>query len=255
MSSSSTLIAEAFGHVVLSCIRGATEHYNPRESEYISESFGYSPLESTGQEWYLHGDPDDEFIYQEYSNREATSLDHRTRLNSPGIIVIDASSMEENDETQEYDDENEEMARKRLRPSFLRTVLKSMYTGASISLLTATIIGSVYMLICYLSFKTVNNCEFYKKELIPVKVQWAAEINFCCNRYCFPVPFVLCMHAISISSTSNKRSQTKNDPGYLHRMVLGHNLSSDSTSSGNISFQAFYFAETSSPCFLFWEFV
>ena len=194
MSSSSTLI-EASGHVACSFIRGITEHYNPHEpAECTAESFGYIPLESTGQEWYLQGNPDDEFIYQEYSNREATSLDYRTRLDSREIMLIDASSMEENDETQEYDeDENEELAWKRLRPSFLRTVFKSMYTGASISLLTATIIGSVYMMICYLCFKTINICEFYPKKSIPVKVQWERSISAAISTVFLYPSFFVCM--------------------------------------------------------------
>lgn len=60
MSSSSTLI-EAFGHVVLSFVRGVTEHYNLQEPEYTTESFGYDPLKSTGREWYFHP-PEDELI-------------------------------------------------------------------------------------------------------------------------------------------------------------------------------------------------
>ena len=85
---------------------------------------------------------------------------------------------EENEEIQEdQQDEDRAMAWKRLRPSALRTVCKSMYIGALISLLTATIIGSVYMLICYLRFKAVNDCEFHPKKSIPVNVQWIRSIS------------------------------------------------------------------------------
>ena len=45
-----------------------TEHYSPEESEYMAESFGYDPLESTGREWYYLGV--DELIYQKYSDKE-----------------------------------------------------------------------------------------------------------------------------------------------------------------------------------------
>ena len=69
------------------------------------------------------------------------------------------------------------MAWKRLRQSALRTVCKSMYIGALISLLTAIIIGSVYTLSCYLTFTTVNNCEFDPKRSIPVNVQWTRSIS------------------------------------------------------------------------------
>ncbi|XP_020611042.1 uncharacterized protein LOC110049580 [Orbicella faveolata] len=175
--SSSTLI-EVFGHILFSFTRGVTEHYNPQEPEYMAESFGYSPLESTGREWYRHGDPNEECIYQEYSDRQATSLDYRAWSNSHEMRVMNACVIEENDETQEdHEDEIEAMAWKRLRPSALRTVCKSMYIGLLISLLTAIIIGSVFMLICYLSFTTVNNCEFHPKRSIPAKVQWARSIS------------------------------------------------------------------------------
>ena len=69
------------------------------------------------------------------------------------------------------------MAWKRLRPTALRTVCKSMYIGALISLLTATIIGSVSIFISYLCYRTVNDCEFYPKKNIPVKVQWTRTIS------------------------------------------------------------------------------
>ena len=52
-----------------------------------------------------------------------------------------------------------------------------MYIGALISLLTATIIGSVYILISYLYFKTASNCEFHLKTSIPVHVQWVRSIS------------------------------------------------------------------------------
>ena len=72
--SSSTLF-EVFGHVLFSFTRSVTDHYNPDEPEYTAESFGYNPLESTGPEWYYH--PVEEFIYQEYSDRELqTSLNY-----------------------------------------------------------------------------------------------------------------------------------------------------------------------------------
>ena len=122
--SSSTLI-DVFGHIVFSFTRGVTEHYNPEEPEFTADSFGYNPLESTGREWYRF--PVDELIYQEYSDREATNMDFlgTKRFN---VTVIDACSREENEETQEDEqDEDRAMAWKRLRPSALCTVCKSMY--------------------------------------------------------------------------------------------------------------------------------
>ncbi|XP_020626503.1 uncharacterized protein LOC110063848 [Orbicella faveolata] len=174
MTSNSTLI-EVFGHIVFSFTRGVTEHYNPQEPEYTAQSFGYDLLQSTDREWYYH--PVDELIYQEYSDREATSSDYLA-TNHPDITVINACSTEENEETQEdQQDEDRAMAWKRLRPSALRTVCKSMYIGALISLLTAIIIGSVYLLISYLCNKTINNCEFHPKKSIPLIVQWMKSIS------------------------------------------------------------------------------
>ncbi len=171
--SSSTLI-EVFGHIVFSFTRGVTEHYNPEEPEFTAESFGYDPLQSTGREWYYR--PVDELIYQEYSDREVTSFNYLAS-NRLDVRVIDACSPEENEETQDdQQDEDRAMAWKRLRPSALRTVCKSMYIGALISLLTAVIIGSVYMSITYLSYKTKLDCQFQPKKSIPLQVQWMRSI-------------------------------------------------------------------------------
>ena len=93
--SSNTLI-EVFGHILFSFTRGVTEYYNPQEPEYAAES--YCPLERTGQEWYSHGDPDDECIYQEYSDREATTI-HFIRSSRMNASLIDASLPEEIEET------------------------------------------------------------------------------------------------------------------------------------------------------------
>ena len=172
--SSSTLI-EVFGNIVFSFTRSVTGQYNPEEPEFTAESFGYNPLDSTGREWYCQ--PVDELIYQEYSDREATSL---SCLASGlyNVQVINASSPVENEERQEgQQDENGAMAWKQLRPSALYTVYKSMYTGASISLLAAPFIGMVYILITFLCYKTFYSCGPQPKELIPVRVQWVHTIS------------------------------------------------------------------------------
>ena len=135
-----------------------TENCNPEEPEFTAESFAYNPLESTGREWYCH--PVDELIYQEYGDREATSLDYLAR-SSLNITVINVCSPVENRE--ELDDKQGEdtaMAWKRHRPSAICTVCKSMYTGALISMVTATLVGFLCMLVSYLSYKTVHNCQF-----------------------------------------------------------------------------------------------
>ena len=185
--SANTLI-EMFGHIIFSFTRGVTEHYNPREPEFTTQSFGYDPLQSSGREWYYH--PVNELIYQEYSDREATSLDY-IASRCLDIRVINACSAEENDETQEdQQDEDREMAWKRLRPSALRTVCKSMYIGALISLLTASITGSAYLLISYIYYKTELNCQFHPKKSIPVQLQWirsVSEIISCVFLYLWPL--------------------------------------------------------------------
>ena len=161
--SSSTLI-DVFGHIVFSFTRGVTEHYDPEEPEFTAEYFGYNPLDSTGREWYCH--PVDELIYQEYSNREATSGDYLAtrRFN---VRVINARSPEENEETQENEqDDDRAMAWKRLRPSALRTVCKSMCIGALISLLAAFFVGTLYILVSYICYETVHDCEFHGQKLI-----------------------------------------------------------------------------------------
>ena len=172
--SSSTLL-ELFGRIVFGFTRGVTEHYNPEEPEFTAESFGYSPLDSTGREWYCQ--PVDELIFQEYSDREATCLDYLTSRNLH-VRVIDACTPEENEETPEdQQDEDRAMAWKRFRPSAVRTVCKSMYMGALISLLTACFIGTVYIVTSFLCYKIEHNCEFQPKELIPLQVQWTRTIS------------------------------------------------------------------------------
>ena len=94
----SSTVLQVLAHFVFSFTRGVTDHYNPEEPEFTAESFGYNPLESTGREWYYH--PVDELIYQEYSDREATSSDYlaSSRLY---VRVINACLPENKEELQE----------------------------------------------------------------------------------------------------------------------------------------------------------
>ena len=155
--SSSTLL-EVFGQIVFRFTRGVTEHYNPEEPEFTTESFGYDPLQSTGREWYYL--PVDELIYQEYSDRQVTSSAFfASRRINPR--VTNASSPVENEETEaDQEDEDSAMAWKRLRPSFLQTVRKSLYIGSLITFLAAMIVGIFFLLIVYLCFKTIQNCRY-----------------------------------------------------------------------------------------------
>ena len=174
--SSSTLL-EMFSHIVFSFTRGVAEHYNPDEPEFTPELFGYNALESTGREWNFF--PVDEMIYQEYSDRQDTPLDYlaasgfRVRIND-ACLPNENEGMQENKPLVEADTA---MAWKRLRPSALATVCKSLYIGASISILAATTTGVLYSLITYVSYQTLFNCEYRPGESIPVKIQWIRTIS------------------------------------------------------------------------------
>ena len=168
-----SILIEVFGKMAFSFTRGVMEHYNPEEPEFTAESFGFIPLESTGREWYHC--PVDELIYQEYGNGDDTSTNYLA-ARGINVRVINACSIEENEETEHDQPEERAMAWKRLRPSFLQTVCKSMYIGAMISLLTATIIGAVFILFSYLSYKTFRSCTYVPKKLIPLRVQWIITV-------------------------------------------------------------------------------
>ena len=113
---------------------------------------------------------------QEYSQPSDEDYDLMSVGNSRvRYRVIDASSPEEDEDEQQ--DENDEMAWKRFRPSVLRTVCQSMYIGALISLLTPAIIGLFYIMICYVSYETIRNCQLHQGETIPVKIQWIRTLS------------------------------------------------------------------------------
>ena len=76
-----------------------------------------------------------------------------------------------------HDHKDITMAWKRLRPSVLCTVRKSMYIGALISIITAIFIGTIYMIVTYLSFKTVENCEFHLMNSTLTDIQWMRIIS------------------------------------------------------------------------------
>ena len=176
MMNSSTLL-ELFSHIVFSFTRDVARHYNPDEPEFTAELFGCNPFECTGREWNFL--PFDEMIYQEYSERQDTTLDY---LPSSGLRarVNNACLPDENEgmqESQPLVEEEGAMAWKRLRPSALCTVCKSLYIGAFISILAATTVGALYSLLTYVSYQTEFNCEYHPGESIPVKIQWIRTIS------------------------------------------------------------------------------
>ena len=174
---SSRTLLEMFGHIVFSFTRGVAEHYNPDEPEFTPELFGYNAFERTGREWNFF--PVDEMIYQEYSDRQDTTIDYlaasgfRVRLND-ACLPNENEGMQESQPLVEADTA---MAWKRLRPSVLYTVCKSLYIGASISILAATTAGLLYSLLTYVSYQTTFNCEYRPGESIPVKIQWLRTIS------------------------------------------------------------------------------
>ena len=168
-----SLVIEVFARVLFSFTRGVTEHYDPDEPEV--EIFGYNDsLSSEGREWNCQ--PVDKPIYQEYSPPSNEDNDLMSVGNSRvRYRVIDASSPDEDGDDQQNEDD--EMAWKRFRPSVLRTVCQSMYIGALISLLTPAIFGLFYVMICYVSYEIALNCQFHRNETIPVKIQWIRTLS------------------------------------------------------------------------------
>ena len=169
----STAFAEVCGHIIFSFTRSVAEHYNFDEAEHTSDLFGYNPLHDNGTEWYCQ--PVDEVIFQEYSNKEASSLDY---LSSSNICarLIDASSTEDNEPTQEPP-EDRAMAWKRLRPPMWRTVWNSLLFGFLMSVLSAAVVGLVSILLYYLCYQARLSCEGKPKESIPKELQWISTIT------------------------------------------------------------------------------
>ena len=157
--------------------------------------------------------------------------------NSLHVGVIDACAPEENEERQgDQRDEDKAMAWKRQRPSALCTVCKSMYAGALISLLAATMVGALYMLAVYLSFRTVQNCQFYPRNSISIQTQWIRsmpDVISCAFLYIWF--FVLTLFLFSpVSAEGSKKETASCVLCYIH---FGCNLSCCSTSNRNIIFE------------------
>ena len=167
-------IIEFFGHVFYSFTRSVAEHYNFDGREHNSHLLGYNPLEDTGMEWYCQ--PVDELIYQEYSNREATTLDYLAPSSTINARFIDACSTEDNEPTQE-ETEDRAMAWKRLRPSIFRSVWQSFYFGFLMSILSASVVAIVTFPIYYLSYQTQLNCLYHSDQSTPRKLQWLRTIS------------------------------------------------------------------------------
>ena len=84
-------IIEFLGHIIFNFTRSVAEKYDDFvENSNIVDMIGYNALEETGKEWWYSQPSDDEVIFQEYSNAEATSLDHSTTRQSVCVELMDA---------------------------------------------------------------------------------------------------------------------------------------------------------------------
>ena len=168
-------LVEIISHIVYSLTPSVAEHYDfAGEADQNTYLISYNPLDDTGLEWYCQ--PVDDLIYQEYSNREATTFDY-LESSSVQARLIDACSTEDNDESTQEVTEDRGMAWKRLRPSIFRSVWKSFYFGFLISVLSATLVGIVSIMIYYLSYQTLLKCELFDVKSIPDKLQWMKTIS------------------------------------------------------------------------------
>ena len=168
-------LVEIISHIVYSLTRSVAEHYDfAGEADQNIYLISYNPLDDTGLEWYCQ--PVDDLIYQEYSNREATTFDY-LESSSVQARLIDACSTEDNDESTQEVTEDRGMAWKRLRPSIFRSVWKSFYFGFLKSVLSATLVGIVSIMIYYVSYQTLLKCELFDVKSIPDKLQWMKTIS------------------------------------------------------------------------------
>ena len=166
-------VVEFIGHIIFSFTRSVAEHSDFDEPERDLELFGYNPLDDTGKEWYCQ--PVDELIYQEYSDRDVTTFDYLPSSKIQARLP-NACSTEQTEETEDVGRERA-MAWKRFRPSFVRTVFKSVYFGFLMCVLSAVIVGMVSIFVHYLTFETQLNCLVHPEKSIPNKLQWIRAVS------------------------------------------------------------------------------
>ena len=166
---------EVCGGVISGLTRSVTERLvNTNEAGLNSDSFGYDPLESTRLEWNYY--PVDEFICQEYGDSEVTVAGHMT-WNNVRVRVTNASLPEDNeDRTQETRDGT--MGWKMFRTSLGRTIWRSLCYGFLISFLSAFSIGTIFIIIYYISYQVILVCYARQNQLaIPINIQWLKDIS------------------------------------------------------------------------------
>ena len=169
-------ITEFLGHIIFNFTRSVAENYDFVENANVSDLVGYNALEDTGKEWYSQPS-DDEVIYQEYSNSDATALDYLTTRQFVHAKFTNASSTEDNTKQIEGESKANHMAWKRLRPSITTSIRNSLYFGFLISVVSASVVGVASFTVYYFSFQTQLNCEMHSREKIPIELQWVITVS------------------------------------------------------------------------------
>ena len=167
-------LVEVCGSIIFGLTRSVAEHYNPNDNESNPELFSLNPRERTGFEWNI--DSDDEFIFQEYGDKEV--------IRSAGYIgqarLINACSPEDQLEEDAQDKpKNRAMEWKQFRPSLIYSLWNSLYFGFLISVLAAALIGTLSIIVYYVSYQVALVCLGRSKDSIPSKIQWSKTTSEC----------------------------------------------------------------------------
>ena len=168
-------LVEVCGSIIFGLTRSVAEHYIPNDNESNPELFSLNPLERTGFEWNI--DSDEEFIFQEYGGDKQVSR-------SGGYIgqarLINACSPEDHLEEDAQDKpKNRAMEWKQFRPSLIYSLWNSLYFGFLISVLAAALIGTLSIIVYYVSYQVALVCLGRSKDSIPSKIQWSKTISEC----------------------------------------------------------------------------
>ena len=166
-------LVEVSGSIIFGLTRSVAEHYNPNDNESNPELISFNHRERTGFEWNI--DSDEEFIFQEYGDKQV--------IRSAGYIgqvrLINACSPEDQLEEDVQQPQNRAMEWKQFRPSLIYSLWNSLYFGFLISVLTAALIGTLSIIVYYVSYQVVLVCQGRSKDSIPSKIQWSKTTSEC----------------------------------------------------------------------------
>ena len=167
-------LVEVCGSIIFGLTRSVAEHYNPNDNESNPELFSLNPRERTGFEWNI--DSDEEFIFQEYGDKQVRR--------SAGYIgqarLINACSPEDQLEEDAQDKpKNRAMEWKQFRPSLIYSLWNSLFFGFLISVLAAALIGTLSIIVYYVSYQVALVCLGQSKDSIPWKIQWSKTTSEC----------------------------------------------------------------------------